>query len=104
MAGASGFFPVQLRDDFERRARRYTHALGGRGRGLPVLDRSGVLRPAPNAAVRQRHISIRGPSDMARLSARLSFVGSILAGLTLLAPLGVAHAQTKIAGGNAPRL
>ena len=32
---------------------------------------------------------------MARLSSRL--IGSILAGMTLLAPLGVAHAQTKIA-------
>jgi outer membrane protein len=41
---------------------------------------------------------------MARLSARLSVVGSILAGLTLLAPLGVAQAQTKIAVVNVPRL
>ena len=32
---------------------------------------------------------------MARLSSRL--IGSILAGMTLLAPLGVAHAETKIA-------
>ena len=32
---------------------------------------------------------------MVRLSSRL--IGSILAGMTLLAPLGVAHAQTKIA-------
>jgi outer membrane protein len=32
---------------------------------------------------------------MARLSSR--FIGSILAGITLLAPLGVAHAQMKIA-------
>ena len=41
---------------------------------------------------------------MARSIARLSVVGSILAGMTLLAPLGVAHAQTKIAVVNVPRL
>jgi outer membrane protein len=36
--------------------------------------------------------------------ARSSFVGSILAGITLLAPLGAAHAETKIAVVNVPRL
>jgi outer membrane protein len=36
--------------------------------------------------------------------ARSSFVGSILAGITLLAPLGVAHAEAKIAVVNVPRL
>jgi outer membrane protein len=43
---------------------------------------------------------------MARLSARLNVVGSILAGMTLLAPLGIAQAQaqTKIAVVNVPRL
>jgi outer membrane protein len=41
---------------------------------------------------------------MARLSAGLSLVGSILAGMTLLAPLGSAHAEAKIAVVNVPRL
>jgi outer membrane protein len=36
--------------------------------------------------------------------ARLSIVGSILASLALLAPLGIAQAQTKIAVVNVPRL
>jgi outer membrane protein len=41
---------------------------------------------------------------MARLSARLILGSSILAGMTLLAPLGAAHAETKIAVVNVPRL
>src|SRR5690349_4054420 len=41
---------------------------------------------------------------MARLSTRSSFAGSILAGIALLAPLGVAHAEAKIAVVNVPRL
>jgi outer membrane protein len=41
---------------------------------------------------------------MARLSARLILRGSILAGMALLAPLGVAQAQAKIAVVNVPRL
>lgn len=40
---------------------------------------------------------------MARLSARLIFGSSILAGM-LLAPLGIAHAEAKIAVVNVPRL
>jgi outer membrane protein len=41
---------------------------------------------------------------MARLSSRLTVASSILAGMTLLAPLGAAHAETKIAVVNVPRL
>jgi len=41
---------------------------------------------------------------MARLSSRLIIGSSILAGMTLLAPLGAAHAETKIAVVNVPRL
>ena len=41
---------------------------------------------------------------MARLSTRLIIGSSILAGMTLLAPLGVAQAQAKIAVVNVPRL
>ena len=41
---------------------------------------------------------------MARLSARLNNVGSILAGMALLAPLGIAHAEIKVAVVNVPRL
>jgi outer membrane protein len=41
---------------------------------------------------------------MARLSSRLIIGSSILAGMTLLAPLGAAHAEAKIAVVNVPRL
>jgi outer membrane protein len=41
---------------------------------------------------------------MARLSSRLLIGSSILAGMTLLAPLGAAHAEAKIAVVNVPRL
>jgi outer membrane protein len=41
---------------------------------------------------------------MARLSSRPIIVSSILAGMTLLAPLGAAYAEAKIAVVNVPRL
>ena len=41
---------------------------------------------------------------MARLSPSSIIAGPILAGMTLLAPLGVAHAEMKIAVVNVPRL
>src|SRR6185312_15334562 len=49
-------------------------------------------------------LKYRGQSYMARLSLSSMIAGPMLTGLALLAPLGVAHAEMKIAVVNVPRL